>query len=770
MPRIRSQKFSRTASAALVLALTLAGSLFGVTRPGGFTVIGPGGGGAMFHPSVSLHDPNTVLVACDMTGGYITHDGGRSWRMFNLREVVRFFAFDPSDPKTIYAGTRNLWRSNDSGDTWKLVYPDPSTIQGIRMSPDHADETVVAKPDPLGEFFAFAIDPADNHVLYAVIKTGQQFALFASPDSGKNWQEISSLPEEAHHLWVDPNSPRNARRLFVAGSHSLVVKDSSGTHNLSTPAEFTDMSLGFGKQGQVVIYGVSKQGLFVSTDGGKSWHKADFPGSGAQFRAVATSLHHPDVAYVSYNNLSEGFQWLNNLRGKKDTWLGVAKTSDTGKTWQLVWKESDSPAPNVHDAWIDDRFGPRWAENPLEMGAADQDPNIAYGTDFGRTMQTTDGGANWNALYSHKQADGAWTSTGLDVTTNYGIFWDPFDSKRQFIAYTDIGLFRSEDAGKSWQSSTSGVPKDWLNTTYWMVFDPKVRGRVWSVNSWTHDLPRPKMWRKQGIAGYKGGVCRSDDGGKTWTKSNNGIDETATTHILLDESSPADARVLYVAAMGKGVYKSLDGGKSCTLKNTGISQSEPFAWRLSMDSNKVLYVVLARRSEDGSIGNTGDGALYRSRDGAETWERVTLPSGVNGPNGLAIDPRSPNRLYLAAWARNSGMHGDGGGIFLSENGGKTWRQILDRDRHVYDVTIDPRSPKVLYAAGFESSAWRSVDRGEHWTRIPGFNFKWGHRVIPDPANPDAIYVTTFGGSVWHGAVDGKPTSVDIATPELEPGR
>jgi len=149
---------------------------------------------------------------------------------------------------------------------------------------------------------------------------------------------------------------------------------------------------------------------------------------------------------------------------------------------------------------------------------------------------------------------------------------------------------------------------------------------------------------------------------------------------------------------------------------------------------------------------------------------VTLPSGVNGPNGLAIDPRSPNRLYLAAWARNAGMHGDGGGIFLSENGGKTWRQILDRDRHVYDVTIDPRSPKVLYAAGFESSAWRSVDRGEHWTRIPGFNFKWGHRVIPDPANPDAIYVTTFGGSVWHGAVNGKPTSVDIATPELELGR
>lgn len=206
------------------------------------------------------------------------------------------------------------------------------------------------------------------------------------------------------------------------------------------------------------------------------------------------------------------------------------------------------------------------------------------------------------------------------------------------------------------------------------------------------------------------------------------------------------------------------------LKNDGITQSEPQAWRLTMDSAGTLYVVLARRSEDGSIGNDGDGAIYRSRDGAGHWEHVPLPAGLNGPNGLQIDPQNPARLYLAAWARATGMHGDGGGIFLSDDNGKTWRQVLDRDHHVYDVTIDPRNPKVLYASGFESSAWRSADRGEHWQRISGFNFKWGHRVIPDPEDPNAIYVTTFGGSVWHGSVNGKPAPVDIATSELEPGQ
>jgi photosystem II stability/assembly factor-like uncharacterized protein len=247
------------------------------------------------------------------------------------------------------------------------------------------------------------------------------------------------------------------------------------------------------------------------------------------------------------------------------------------------------------------------------------------------------------------------------------------------------------------------------------------------------------------------------------------MDETAGTHILLDPSSPVDARVLYVAGFGRGVYKSTDGGKTWMLKNQGITQRQPFAWRLSLTSDGTLYVVIARRSEDGSIGNSGDGALYRSRDGAEHWQAVQLPQGVNGPNGLAVDPKSPERLYLAAWARASGTHGDGGGIFVSDDAGHTWRQLFDRDRHVYDVTVDSDNSNILYAAGFESSAWRSTDRGEHWSRIPGFNFKWAYRVIPDPVDHNKVYVSTFGGSLWHGSLIGQDAPLDIATPELQPG-
>ena len=713
----------------------------------------------MFNPTISPHDPKTVLISCDMTGSYITHDGGRSWRMFNLRGVVNFFVFDPLDAKTIYAHATGLWRSTDGGEQWSLVYPSPSAVKGVKMDSDHSDELILADPDPLSTIAALAVDPSNSQVLYAAAGTKDGPALFISRDYGKRWQKQATLSDLPRRIWVDAHSPPDGRTLFLASAHTIAVSSQEGVHSVPFPAPVTDTSLGFASGALPTIYTASEKGIFISNDGGANWRKSDLPGDGGKVRAIATSLGHPETAYVSYDHLT--------LDGK--SWMGVAKSTSSGADWQLVWKESNVAAKNVNDNWITEQFGPAWAENPLSLTVAAQDANLVYGTDLGRTMRTTDGGATWEAVYSRKVDDSGWTSLGLDVTNSYGIHFDPFDSKRQFITYTDIGLFRSEDGGVSWTSSTAGVPSEWRNTTYWIVFDPQVPGRMWSVNSYTHDLPRPKMWRHTSVLTYKGGVCTSDDGGKNWTKSNTGMDEAASTHILLDPTSPVKARVLYVAGFGRGVYKSSDGGQTWALKNNGITQEEPFAWRLARSSIGTLYVVIARRSEDGSIGNAGDGALYRSTDGAEHWQRVSLPEGTNGPNGLAIDPQSPDRLYLAAWARATGEHGDGGGIFLSEDGGKSWKQVLDKDRHIYDVTVDPQDSNVLYAAGFESSAWRSADRGRNWSRIPGFNFKWGQRVIPDPLHRDEVYITTFGGSVWHGAIHGQPRPEDIATPALQPG-
>jgi photosystem II stability/assembly factor-like uncharacterized protein len=741
----------------LVAAICLAAL---TARADNFTVVGPGGGGAMYHATISPHDPSEVLVACDMTGAYLSRDGGHSWRMFNLRGTVRFFAFDPLQAHTIYAGTQALWRSTNDGESWKLVSPRPSMVRDVRMNSDHADEVIISDSNSIGGIVALAIDPTDSHTLVAgSVKEGKS-AVFVSKDAGSTWERVRDLSGAPQRIWIDPHSSKNNRDIYIAGRKGVTVRKNGEWQDRPAPQDvvFTDISAGFSGAQGIVLYASSDAGIFLSRDGGVSWVSSQLPGSGAKVRAIATSLNHPESAYASYSQLQ--------LDG--NTWMGVARTRDGGRTWSLGWKEDKTASPNIHDAWVS-QISVDWGENPLELGVADQNPELCYGTDYGRTMITTDGGASWSSAYSKKVPGGNWTSTGLDVTNSYGYLFDPFDASRRFMPTTDIGLFRSEDKGRSWTRSVTGVPEKWTNTTYWVTFDPAVKGKMWGVMSGTHDLPRPKMWRSTPVTKYLGGVCSSVDGGRTWKPSNTGMAETAPTHILLDPTSPVGQRTLWVAAMGRGVYKSTDDGVTWVSKNQGIVQNEPLAWRLARAADGTLYVAIARRSEDGSIGTSGDGALYKSTDGAESWTPMTLPAEVNDPNGLTIDPRDPKRLYLAAWTRATGIHGTGGGIFLSVDGGKSWKNVLDRDQHVYDVTIDPRDANILYAAGFESSAWLSNDRGEHWTRIPGFNFKWGQRVMPDLEDQGMIYISTYGGGVWHGASSGDKRRPDIATPELEPG-
>src|SRR5713101_1993178 len=144
---------------AAALALTASGP-----REDRWRGIGPGGGGALFYPTVSPHDPRTALVSCDMTGNYITTDAGGRWRGFNLGSPVQFFLFDPVDPRVIYANAGALFRSSDGGTTWARFFP--STVAKITMGDDHAAPTLQVASGPRGEIGAMAIDPSDSRVLH----------------------------------------------------------------------------------------------------------------------------------------------------------------------------------------------------------------------------------------------------------------------------------------------------------------------------------------------------------------------------------------------------------------------------------------------------------------------------------------------------------------------------------------------------------------------------------------------------------------------------
>ena len=607
-------------------------------------VVGPGGGGTMISPSVSPHDPSLVLEHCDMTGGYITHDNGNSWRMFNLLTGLDGFAFDPHDKNVIYAANAALWRSENQGKSWSMVFPNPRQNTVEHQVGDHADvylTTDDASYPGAGGISAVAVDPNDSKRIYiaftkehatstahvsrslfsvpatAATKENSNSLILVSEDRGISWKRLAPIPESALLLTFD-----HARLVVVAGNGAYSVNRDGAVSQLGQLQSGIFAVSAARADNATWLYATTKAGkLAVSNNGGSNWHDST-PALGqtsGKFEAIAVSEKYPKIAYIGFRDLQLG-------PGAENLYNGIAKTEDGGKTWNIVFKESTKPASNLEGTWIEQRSTQNgvsiFFDSPRTLGVAPTNPNICYATDLFRTYRTLDGGKTWKDVVSRRVDGNQWTTTGLDVTTNYGIQFDPFNSKHIYMDNTDIGLFQSSNGGASWQSSSNGVPEDWRNTTYWLAFDPEVKGLIWGAFSGVHDLPRAKDWRHRNPSKFEGGIAVSTDGGWHWTPSNQGMPTTSVTDILMDPNSAVGKRTLYATGFGHGVYKSIDNGKTWTLKNNGIAGTQPFAWRLTLTKSGLLYLVVARRSEGRNPPVPGPGALYRSTDKAEHWVKI----------------------------------------------------------------------------------------------------------------------------------------------------
>jgi photosystem II stability/assembly factor-like uncharacterized protein len=348
---------------------------------------------------------------------------------------------------------------------------------------------------------------------------------------------------------------------------------------------------------------------------------------------------------------------------------------------------------------------------------------------------------------------------------------------------TDVAVVESDPATMYIAAATGGVWKTTDNGLSWRpVFD---QAGTLCIGDVTVAPSNPDVvWVGTGegnilrSVSVGDGVYKSTDGGKTFKHM--GLKESR--HIGRIVIHPNNPDIVYVAALGRafgpndmrGVFKTIDGGKTWDKvlyinENTGVVD-------LAMDPTEpdLLYACAYHFRRDAMSGSNpriqwGPGSgLYRSEDGGKTWSQMKegLPERPIARSGIDIHRKNPNIIYAVIQTDQTGGKGGkgtgegAGGIFRSEDKGRTWKQMTSwmppLPFHFYfgQIRVDPNDDQRVYVMGINLHV--STDGGKTFGTVGGGAHPDHHALWINPkdsnhlvlGNDGGLYFSKNGGKAW----------------------
>ncbi len=658
----------------------------------------------------------------------------------NFGGRTRSVVVHPNDANTWWAGSvgGGIWKTNDAGASWRSV------------------------TDDLPVLSVTTIDICKNHpsILYA--GTGEGFynidaiigdGVFKSTDGGESWSQIASTASNYNFRYVN--------RLIVHPDHpdTLVVATNSGVYRSTNGGSSWTETFNNGQRVQQIVANpmrwdtqficVYSSGIYKSTDGGLTWHYVSEEITDHYRIEMAIAPTDTNIVYASPVNSSYGL-------------LGFFKSPDAGNSWYNLGNSTN---------WLG---GQGWYDNALVVSPLDPDIIFVGGIDLYRVeingaSMTTSKISNWysGTEYPYVHADQHALVTIQDSPTNFAI-----------IAGNDGGVFYSPDMGATWESKDNNY-----NVTQYYDADrhPSINAFIGGTqDNGTHRSPDEATasdgwsrviggdgfdcaWNKTDptiVFGtlYNTRIYKSTDGGYNFVSINNNMPESNIFHTPL-AMDPDNSDKLFTAGDNNTLWWTDDGGNNWS--------------SVSVNYNNYSRIKIAVSLANSNIVWTGSTTIYTnvSTDGGLSFTQVNQPSGSPHAylTGISTHPTKDSTAYLTIGSSGYGK------IYRTRDLGQTWEDITNNlpDIPVFTVLVMPFDTTEIWI-GTDLGLFISYDNGNSWqysnNGLPAVSIRRLKIVNQE------IVAATHGRGVWsvhrdelQGLPPLAPTLQDITVPNPNSG-